>query len=136
MKLLVLVLPDLVRLYLYSGQRMMAVVDKYLVLGCVSETVERGCMGFDYTAHIDALHNLDSNLKVVPGHMSRNFAVVVEEKNYVVRNIFFCHANNCLVSSVEAGLCRESDLTTPDTLSKWDLQPVLHLPIKCQERQS
>ena len=89
MKLLVLVLPDLVRLYLYSGQRMMAVVDKYLVLGYVSETVEGGCMGFDYTAHIDALHNLDSNLKVVPGHMSRNFAVVVEEKNYVVRNNFF-----------------------------------------------
>lgn len=88
MKLLVLVLPDLVCLYLYSGKRMMAVVDKYLVLGYVSETVERGCMGFDYTAHIDALHNLDSNLKVVPGHMSRNFAVVVEEKDYVVRNNF------------------------------------------------
>ena len=87
-KLLILVLPDLVRLYLKSGQRMVVMVDKHLFLGYASEAVERGCMGFDYTAHMEALHNLDSNLKVVPGHMSRNFAVVVEEKDYVVRNNF------------------------------------------------
>ena len=129
-------LPDLVRLYLHSGYRMVVLVDKHLSLDYEVKAAEREFIGFDVdTARMKASNILDSNLKVVQERIARIVDFAAEENNYLVRN-FFIHANNCLLSASDASMCKESGLTTPDKLTKCEFQPVSHLPIRCQEKQS
>ena len=123
---------DLVRLYLHSGHRMVVLVDKHLSLDYEVKAAERECIGFDVdTARMKASNILDFNLKVVQERIARIVDFAAEENNY-----FFIHANNCLLSASDASMCKESGLTTPDKLTKCEFQPVLHLPIRCQEKQS